>query len=264
MILEGVFPWKGSEGLVVSIGIPPVEAGEWRLPSAKLYRKGNVQFADVTIQESERKHLCQTLADIIVTGYQPLLLRELVKKRYYYFTEAEQKEIFLIAKSYQKKDPWRERLEKGLNGLLEQNTVIHLDGFVRFRMEEYRRELEHTVDKAAEDYLIDREYKEFIGMLTCLAEIQPCLIEQVHVKKAESGEYRIFDDRYRLVVPEETNAPFGTLTREDKLLSRLITLSPKRIIIHRKQEIEKKELINTLLNVFGEKVRFCEDCPFCR
>ncbi len=264
MILEGVFPRKGSDGLVVSIGIPPVEAGEWSLPSAKLYQKGSLQFADVTIQESERKHLCQILADMIVTGYQPLLLRELVKRRYYYFTEAEQKEIYLISKSYQKKEVWRNLLEKGLNEFLEKNRVIHLDGFVRFRMEEYRRELEHTVDKAAEDYLIDREYKEFIGMLTCLTQIQPCLIEQVHVKLTESGEYGIFDDRYRPVVSEETNNAFGALSREDMLLSRLLTLSPHSIMIHRKQEIENKELINTILNVFGEKVQFCQECPFCR
>lgn len=264
MILEGVFPWKGSDGLVVSIGIPPVEAGEWSLPSARLYRKGNLQFADVTIQESERKHLCQILADMIVTGYQPLLLRELVKRRYYYFTEAEQKEIYLISKSYQKKEVWRNLLEKRLNEFLENHRVIHLDGFVRFRMEEYRRELEHTVDKAAEDYLVDREYQEFIGMLTCLTQIQPCLIEKVHVKPTESGEYGIFDDRYRPVLAEETKSAFGDLSREDLLLSRLLTLSPHNIMIHRKQEIENKELINTILNVFGEKVQFCQECPFCR
>ncbi len=264
MILEGVFPWKGSDGLVVSIGIPPIEAGEWSLPSARLYRKGNLQFADVTIQESEREQLCQTLADMIITAYQPLLLKELVKKRYYYFTGAEQKEIYLIAKSYQKKIPWRNLLAKGLNGYLEKNRVILLDGFVRFRMEEYRQELEQTVDRAAEDYLVDREYKEFIGMLTCLAEIQPCLVEQANVKKTESGEYGVFDEQFRPVLSEETKNTFGSLTREDKLLSRLITLSPHEIIIHRKQEIENKELINTILNVFGEKVTFCEGCSFCR
>ena len=112
--------------------------------------------------------------------------------------------------------------------------------------------------------MVDREYREFIGMLTCLAEIQPCLIEQVHVKRTESGEYGIFDDRYRPVVSKEPQAAYGALTREDLLLSRLITLSPREIIIHRKQEIENKELINTILNVFGKKVTFCKDCPFCR
>lgn len=248
--------------MVVSIGLPPTEAGEWTFPSANLYQKGPFRFADVTIQETERKQLCKTLADMIVTGYQPLLLRELVKKRYFYFTQAEQKEIYMIAKSYQLKSPWRELLAQRLNSFLEQATLLHIEGFVRFRMEEYRKELEHTVDKAAEDYLVDREYQEFIGMLTCLTEIQPCLIEKVHIKRSQEG-YGIFDPQYRPVVSKETSAPFGALTPEDLLLSQLITLSPKEIIIHQKQEMPNKELINTIMNVFGNKVQFCDDCSFC-
>ncbi|MBE7041971.1 MAG: hypothetical protein E7399_00550 [Ruminococcaceae bacterium] len=263
MILEEVFPRKGSEGLVVSIGIPSVKTGKWSFPSAKLYRRGDLQFADVTIQESEREQLSRTLAEKIVTVYQPYLIQRLVKKRYFYFTEAEQKEIDMIAESYQKRRSWQELLEQRLNEFLKKNNVIHLDGFVRFRMEEYLRELEHTVDKAAEDYLIDREYREFIGMLTCLTEIQPCLIEQVHVKLTESGDYGIFDGEYRLVVSEEVAVSFDSLSREDLLLSRLITLSPHEIIVHRKQEITNKELLNTMINVFGKKVRFCEECSFC-
>lgn len=273
MILEGFFPWKGSDKLVVSIGIPRRTERDFdlKLSSQKpaLYEKGGFRFADVTIQKKEQARFCQTLADSILTGYQPFLLMELVKKRYFYFTNAEQEEIFQIAQSYQKcktrlgEDQWRDILARRLDHFLEQNQTLHLDGFVRFRMEDYRRDLENTVDQAAEDYLVDREYKEFIGMLTCLAEIQPCLIELVHVVPLESGEYGLYDAEEIPVVSKETEQPFGALTPDDMLLSRLITLSPHEIVIHQKQEIANKELINTLLNVFGKKIRFCPGCPFC-
>ncbi len=273
MILEGFFPWKGSDGLVVSIGMPRQTKRDFHLnftsQKPALYEKGGFRFADVTIKETERTRFCQTLADSILTEYQSVLLAGLVKKRYFYFTASEQEEIYRIAQSYQNckvrlgEDKYRDILAQRLNRFLEQNHEINLDGFVRFRMEDYRRDLEDTVDQAAEDYLVDREYKEFIGMLTCLAEIQPCLVEMVNILPLESGEYEIFDGQEAPIVSKETEQPFGALTPDDQLLSRLITLSPEKIVIHRRQDIANKELVNTLLNVFGKKVRFCNGCSFC-
>lgn len=264
MILEEVFPRKGSEGLVVSIGIPSEGAEEWNfLSSATVYRKGNCRFADVTIQECERNQLCTLLAEGIIGHYEPCLLKKLVKKRYFYFTEAEQKEIYLIAESYQKKNKWKELLSKRLNRFLEHSPLLNPEGFLRFRMEDYCRELEHTVDKAAEDYLMEREYREFIGMLHSLVQIQPSLLDCVNLKMTDSGEYGLYDKEFQAVVLEDLKHSFDALSREDRLLSHLITLSPEKIRIHKKQEITNKELINTILNVFQEKVTFCKGCLFC-
>lgn len=259
--------------MIVSVGIPRRREGEFDLNFSSRqpirYDKGGFRFSDVMIEEAERPDFCRRLADVILAGYRPHLLSALVKKRYFYFTAAEQEEIDRIAQSYQNckvrlgEDRYGEVLAGRLEQFLEQSREINLEGFVLFRMEDYRRQLEETVDRAAEDYLVDREYKEFIGMLSCLADIQPCLVEQVHVMPLESGEYGMFDGNEAPIVSRETDQPFGALTPEDLLLSRLITLSPERIVIHRRQEFPSQELVNTLLNVFGEKVRFCSGCSFC-
>ena len=264
MILEEVFPRKGSEGLVVSIKIPSEGTEEWDFfSSASVYRKGDCRFAEVTIQEWERNQLCTLLAERILAHYQPRLLKKLVKKRYFYFTEAEQKEIYLVAKSYQKRTHWKELLSKRLSRFLEHSSLLNPEGFLRFRMEDYYCELEHTVDKAAEDYLIEREYREFIGMLHSLVQIQPSLLECVNLKMTESGEYGLYDKEFRSVLSDELKELSSSLSREDRLLSHLITLSPEMVVIHRKQEIENKELINVILNVFENRVTFCKGCPFC-
>lgn len=264
MISEERFPRKGSENLVITIGIPSFKrSGRW-FPSATWYRKGNQQFADVVIQENEKNALCHLLAERILSDYQPELMRKIVNKRYFYFTDAEKTEILLASENYQKNDVWRKMLEQQLERFLQTNRFLHLEGFVNFRMREYLCELEYATDQAAEDYLIGREYQEFINMLIDLTDIQPSLTKLVHLKKGDTGEYVICDEQYRPVVLQEFASEDHRMSREDRLLSRLIMLSPEKIVIHRKYKIENKELINTILNVFGEKVTYCDDCPYCR
>lgn len=264
MISEERFPRKGSENLVITIGIPSFRmSGRW-LPSATWYRKGNQQFADMVIQENEKNDLCHVLAEGIVTDYQPELMRKIVNKRYFYFTDAEKAEILFVSENYRKNDVWKKMVKEQLERFLQTNRFLHLEGFVNFRMREYLCELEHAADQAAEDYLIGREYQEFINLLIDLTEIQPCLTKLVHLKKSDTGEYVICDEQYRPVILKEFASEENKMSREDCLLSRLIMLSPKKIVIHKKHKIENKELINTILNVFGEKVTYCDDCPYCR
>ena len=48
---------------------------------------------------------------------------------------------------------------------------------------------------------------------------------------------------------------------DDLLLSALITISPRRIILH---VISPIEIVETIVNVFRERVRICEGCDLCR
>ena len=61
---------------------------------------------------------------------------------------------------------------KKLSDFLDQNNHIILEGFVTFRMQEYVDELEEVVDWAVRQYLIEKEYQEFIKLLTCFVQMQ--------------------------------------------------------------------------------------------
>jgi hypothetical protein len=47
-----------------------------------------------------------------------------------------------------------------------------LDGFLSFRLKEYRGRLAEVVDKAVDEYMMDMEYKEFIRVLRYFVDVQ--------------------------------------------------------------------------------------------
>ena len=55
----------------------------------------------------------------------------------------------------------------------------------------------------------------------------------------------------------------GEINYDDLLVSSLITLAPKKIMIHNINRIENKELLETIKNVFPGKLVICEVCQLC-
>ena len=60
---------------------------------------------------------------------------------------------------------------------LEENEVINIKGFITFRMKELREDIECIIDKIVEDYMIEKEYKEFIKLLKYFVDILESKIE---------------------------------------------------------------------------------------
>jgi len=54
-----------------------------------------------------------------------------------------------------------------------------------------------------------------------------------------------------------------TINYDDLLISTLITISPNRILIHDIEEFKNKELVQTISNVFAERITLCSSCDLC-
>ena len=55
---------------------------------------------------------------------------------------------------------------------LQENNVIILDGFLDFRLKKYIGRLENAVDNAIDEYLMEKEYNEFIKLLQYFVNLQ--------------------------------------------------------------------------------------------
>ncbi|MBM6821042.1 putative sporulation protein YtxC, partial [Clostridium saudiense] len=55
---------------------------------------------------------------------------------------------------------------------LEENEEINIKGFITFRMKELREDIEDIVDKVVEEYMVEKEYKEFVKLLKYFVDIQ--------------------------------------------------------------------------------------------
>lgn len=146
---------------------------------------------------------------------------------------------------------------------ISEKQEINVDGFITFRMRNLRGDIEKIIDKVVERYMVEKEYKEFVKLLKYFVDIQECKIEEINIIIEENNSYIIKDaegkDLYYDFLKEIT-AEQGRieLNTEDVLISGLITSAPKNIIIYGKENCTNKEFLDTIENVFGDKITFRE------
>ena len=141
---------------------------------------------------------------------------------------------------------------------------MNVDGFITFRMRMLREDIEKIIDKVVEKYMVEKEYEEFVRLLKYFVDIQECKIEKIIISIEEGNHYIIKDeygrDLYKDFLKELTGDEKDyDINIEDILISGLITSSPKKIIIYGEKNCQNKEFLDTVKNVFGEKMIFCDE-----
>lgn len=158
---------------------------------------------------------------------------------------------------------------KKIKNCIEENNEININGFIRFRMGEIFEDIETIVDRVVEKHMIEKEYNEFIKLLKYFVEIQESKIKEVNVVINKRGSYMIFDennnDIYDLFMDDlnDFNNSMMNVNKDDLLISGLITNSPESIIIHGVENSLNIEIIETIKQVFEDKVNLCYGCSNC-
>jgi len=151
---------------------------------------------------------------------------------------------------------------------LEENKEINIDGIVTFRMKEFKEDIDSIVEKVIEKYMVEKEYNEFIKLLKYFVDVQESKLEEVHIMIDNNGDYIVKDefgnDVLNNLMDELYETKYTTtVSSEDLIISGLITTSPKKVIIHSVHNCKNKELMDTIKNVFEERVEYCNDCKQC-
>lgn len=157
---------------------------------------------------------------------------------------------------------------KKIQDCLEENTEININGFITFRMKDLREDIEEIIDKVVENYMVEKEYREFVKLLKYFVDIQESKIEEIDICIGENGNYSIRDntgkDIFNEFMKELAECRVDTDANiEDVIISGLITNAPKNVVIHGKENCTNKEFLETIINVFGERVSYCEGCSIC-
>lgn len=151
---------------------------------------------------------------------------------------------------------------------INEKQEINIDGFIAFRMRKLRKDIEEIIDKVIEMYMVEKEYNEFVRLLKYFVEIQECKIDEVNIIINEDNKYVVEDKKgknlYKDFLKELTGDERDLeVNIEDILISGLITSSPESIVIHGGENCDNKEFLETIKNVFGDKVRYCNKCDEC-
>jgi putative sporulation protein YtxC len=217
--------------------------------------------------DKERTMLCAILADIIVENLQIRHMVKLLKQDYYFLSEKEQCDILVKAlkrlwygTSGQKNEVAMCKIDvkQRLCDMLAQNEAdtVMLEGFMRFRMKDYLETWEKELALCVEEYVRKREYVEFVEILRLFVKIRIPRVRQVHICVDGNGQYMLLDDRLCLLKSQYSGQ---SMDQDDALLSALVNMAPLSIVVHNKDRFIDARIIETIKDVFGQRVEFSED-----
>lgn len=237
-----------------------------------------VRFEDETVQvfpkdgkeDACKLHIATLLAEHIMEYHEERMVKRLIEQNYGYFSGPDKAEVLKgCSKMLNNMDKIflqslfqirrRNILMRKLYDFFtsEEGAELILYGFVNFRLQGYTKELEEVVSKAVDDFLVEKEYKEFIGLLRHFVDIQEPKYDVIYVIPTENGRYNLFDKEEHVIEVEfdefvKDLHEKDSVDYNDFLVSSLITLAPRRIVI--RGQMKNKEIVRTIKAVFEKRV----------
>ncbi len=140
---------------------------------------------------------------------------------------------------------------------LVDNKNINIDGFIKFRLNDYNSHLEEVLKQVEYDYCVHTDYEVFIEILREIIRNQHQMVKVLNIEIADGGYY-IYDENNTFlnnkcisILNEEFDYIFDY--RDDFLFSAVITLAPEKIIIKNPERIVNRKLFETINKIY-EKI----------
>lgn len=213
------------------------------------------------------------LACLVIDELEESFIKKLVLKNYFYFDFNERKHIVEMCFDIFT-DDFNLYFDKKYNCLindfesyLKNNKSIILDGFLNFRIKDYMSILEEVVDEAVNNFVIEKEYLEFISLLKIYVNSQKSTCDIVHLIYNNENSILLDKDKNIINVSDDVfKAKYLSdisFSSNDYALNSLLTLIPKKIYIHLIDNCID-EFIHTLSLIFESRVEICTDCDICK
>ena len=219
--------------------------------------------AVILTPDMQTDELAKEISAEIMEKYEPQLLKAIIQREYSFAPQTDRVRIYDIA--LENSQPGGERImnaihynrrkaiiEECAESYLKENDVFILDGFINFRLEEYKKELHDIVYSAGEEYVAIREYEEFLDMLRFFVSVQSPREDTVHIIKND-GRLCVLNKRKKditAVYANEFSETEEELTNEDIVLSALISIAPLHIVVH--DDSENDKIYETIREIFSD------------
>lgn len=147
-----------------------------------------------------------------------------------------------------------------------ENCHLAIDGYVRFRSKAFKRWLSQYVQEAIDEYLLDREYKEFIQLLKYFVSIQTSRFPCVHVVHQPQKKFRLLKEDGSMIRVNEMDVMFREMvgqsfSGEDFIVGALLSTAPEQVVLH--TQTPELNVIRTLMQIFEERITICAGCSTC-
>lgn len=212
--------------------------------------------------------LTELIGEVVIEFYEEKILKQLINYNYFYFDEYEKNKILENCMQLIEPEMYNTKLldNKNIKEYVKENKAMILDGFVYFRLRAYLEYLDEVVDSGVNQFVIEKEYREFISLLRVYVESKVPEYNLLHLIYI-NGESILLDEKRNIVSVSENiyNAKYLSdisFSSNDFALNILLCLLPRRIEIHLIDD--EDEFINTLMLIFEGRVTICKDCDICK
>lgn len=154
-----------------------------------------------------------------------------------------------------------------VSAYLSEHHCMDVQGFLQFRLPAYRSDLKETVDYAADEFISNRQYQEFISLLKYFVYFQESKIPEVHLIHCGGNKYMMLDHRLKPIeLSRSEEVVIETIDKElnyeDMIVSTLISASPHHVTIHTREP--ETLSIRTIRQIFEGRTTLCTDCGCCK
>jgi len=241
------------------------------------------QFQDSSLEATEDEgmvqkiylyYLANTLAETILLHWEKDYVVQMLRKRHYLKQENWQlllnKALDYLNKGLGQVRGYRDNRKTSLVtqilNCLGHSAVFDIEGFLRFRAHDYKSEVNKAVEFAIDEYVVQKEYLEFIQLLKHFVDSQKPRLECLHVGMTPLGKFHLYNNEgvkvTRQFLEDYQLDNVNELGYEDLLVSALIAVAPREVTLHIRYE-GYKDTLQTIRNVFGDRVHDCQGCSLC-
>ena len=217
--------------------------------------------------------ICSILSLLILDELEETFLKKIILQNYFYFDNAEREQIlnlcfYIMANDFSIIfDKKFKSLSNSFYDFLYYNKSLVLNGFINFRIKSYLEILDDIVNEAVNNFIIEKEYLEFVSLLKLYINSQESNCKIVHIIYSNSESILLDENKEIISISNEKfKAKYLsdiTFSSNDYTLNSLLSLLPKKIYIHLIDN-NIDEFINTLQTVFENRIHICTDCNICK
>ena len=218
------------------------------------------------------KFLGRIIEEVIIEFCEEKIMKQLINYNYFYFDEYERIKILDNCIQMKETDEYlelvenKEYIKKEVIKYAKENKFMILDGFVNFRLNKYYHCLDNMTDSAVNQFIIEKEYTEFINLLQIYVDSKPAKAKTLHLIYM-NGESILLDEHKNIVSVSDNiyNAKYLSdisFSSNDFALNTLLTLLPEKLEIHLIDQ--EDEFINTLKLIFEGRTYICKECNICK
>lgn len=235
----------------------------------KLYKNIIIHYTGIDSELFYEK-LATILSYLTIDYFENDIVKNILVSNYFYFDNLEIDRILDMCMENISDNEFNNRhmlLFDAFYDYITENHSIVLSGFINFRLSAYREIIEDLVNLSVNEFIIEREYLEFISLLKLYINSQPSTCDTIHLVCFDYDSILLDEDMNILEVDKDAlNAKYlsdVSFSNNDYILNTLLNLLPNKVFLHLTSISGNLDFINTLKLIFEDRLEICTDCNIC-